>query len=62
MANPIVIDEDALEKTYRDLADATDAAARGGRCRRRLTSVVSQDGPNEYASKVTQIPTQRLHA
>ena len=29
MANPIVIDEDALEKTYRDLADATDAAARG---------------------------------
>jgi len=29
MANPIVIDEGALEETYRDLADATEAAARG---------------------------------
>jgi len=29
MANQIVIDEGALEETYRDLADATEAAARG---------------------------------
>ena len=39
MANPIVIDEDALEETYRDLADATEAAATGN--------------PNECASKAT---------
>ena len=29
MADPIVIDETALEEAYRDLADATEAAARG---------------------------------
>ena len=29
MANPIVIDENALEELYGDLADATQAAARG---------------------------------
>ena len=37
MANPIVIDEDGLEEAYRDLADATEAAATGN--------------PNECASK-----------
>lgn len=29
MADPIVIDETALKEVYRDLADATQAAARG---------------------------------
>ena len=29
MPNPIVIDEDVLEDVYRDLADATEAAATG---------------------------------
>jgi hypothetical protein len=29
MANPIVIDEDGLEDVYRELADATEAAATG---------------------------------
>ena len=46
MPNPIVVDEDALEDVYRDLADATEAAATGN--------------PNECASKAADAKEQVL--
>lgn len=46
MGDQIVIDEDDLEDIYRDLADATEAAARGN--------------PNECASKAADAKEQIL--